>query len=756
MDFHQLLAMNAGIIGANMSHLQLLSDLFEQLLAPHVNAQPGEAEIAADLLALRFFREAQGELQLKDDPSTRRGDPEPFATVLKHELAALQEALKSSEDAVHLRDLKHAEVLQRSETVEAGLREALHQSEQALALAEQRNVQPMSPMSPDSTGTWRVASGVGKKNKMTTPRPDDGDVLETRETREVLRTLEALRTEEAKSEMLAKEKQCLQEDGEPRFRRVGISAPRWSHGRPATSEEQSLKEQHRLEGLKLSARQEELEKTEEMQSRRGVEREKKISELEATLQAKGERCLQTEQELHESARELQEAAESWQSSRRECSEREAQSEAKAGELWSEMGELRRELKAEQLKWQGEQRAYQDQAERQRHQLSVCEASMQQEMQRREDQVEVSQAQFRQLREQWRSERCSLCGQLRHASEELRESCARLCALQEQLASEEAQLAEMQSKFQHISQTCEAQDQMLSGGLRRALEEQGQAALAYHQKFQAKERQQQEIQSRRQKEWMQLKLVEEQQVKQLKLQLQHSEKACRMREEELEQQEEQRRNFEEEVLQHRLLCDQRMEECEEGLQLEMAQVREQTLIEARRRQEFAAEKQELLNELAVVRSLTREQRLKLGTKSFDRLFHDQPEISNYFKTSNMRLAFIVGKALDFSARLFDEPALMVDEMTQLGLKHIMFQAQSQFFQPWVSALMAEIQQITADEEVVQGMNYALCVIGSIIAQAVETGSTPVLQAIVNDDVKALKSALRATPRAERAEAVLGRA
>eukprot|EP00913_Durusdinium_trenchii_P024500 g23000.t1 len=158
----------------------------------------------------------------------------------------------------------------------------------------------------------------------------------------------------------------------------------------------------------------------------------------------------------------------------------------------------------------------------------------------------------------------------------------------------------------------------------------------------------------------------------------------------------------------------------------------------------------------VSGLTREQRLKLGTKSFDRLFHDQPEISNYFKTSNMRLAFIVGKALDFSARLFDEPALMVDEMTQLGLKHIMFQAQSQFFQPWVSALMAEIQQITADEEVVQGMNYALCVIGSIIAQAVETGSTPVLQAIVNDDVKALKSALRATPRAERAEAVLGRA
>lgn len=39
------------------SHLQLLSDLFEQLLAPHVNAQPGEAEIAADLLARLILRD---------------------------------------------------------------------------------------------------------------------------------------------------------------------------------------------------------------------------------------------------------------------------------------------------------------------------------------------------------------------------------------------------------------------------------------------------------------------------------------------------------------------------------------------------------------------------------------------------------------------------------------------------------------------------------------------------------------------------
>lgn len=54
-----------------------------------------------------------------------------------------------------------------------------------------------------------------------------------------------------------------------------------------------------------------------------------------------------------------------------------------------------------------------------------------------------------------------------------------------------------------------------------------------------------------------------------------------------------------------------------------------------------------------------------------------------------------------------------------------------------------------------MNYALCVIGSLIGQALEAGTTPVLQAVVNDDVKALKRALAATPRAERASALIGR-
>jgi len=157
----------------------------------------------------------------------------------------------------------------------------------------------------------------------------------------------------------------------------------------------------------------------------------------------------------------------------------------------------------------------------------------------------------------------------------------------------------------------------------------------------------------------------------------------------------------------------------------------------------------------VAGLSTDQRQKLGKRSFERLFREHEQVSNHFNQSWMRLAFIISKTLDMAVRLFHEPAQMFDELTQLGLKHIMFQADSQFFQPWVAALVAEIQLICQDEKVVDAMNFALCVIGSIIGQALEAGATPILKAIVTDDVKALKKALAATPRGQRAEAVLGR-
>lgn len=156
----------------------------------------------------------------------------------------------------------------------------------------------------------------------------------------------------------------------------------------------------------------------------------------------------------------------------------------------------------------------------------------------------------------------------------------------------------------------------------------------------------------------------------------------------------------------------------------------------------------------VEQLSSTQKTDVGTKAFKRLFEETPKAESYFKQSNSKLAFIVSKNLDSAAKLFKDPATQVVELQQLGLKHIMFQASTRFFQPFVSAIMKEVQLITKDELAIEGLNWALCVMGSIMVQTIETNATPTLKAVVRDDVKSFNRALSKTPRGERSRAMLG--
>jgi len=156
----------------------------------------------------------------------------------------------------------------------------------------------------------------------------------------------------------------------------------------------------------------------------------------------------------------------------------------------------------------------------------------------------------------------------------------------------------------------------------------------------------------------------------------------------------------------------------------------------------------------VASMSEEAKKTVGTKAFSRLFREQPKAENFFKQSNAKLAFIVGKAIDMAVQIFHEPVRLVAEITQLGLRHIMFQASTRFFQPFITAVMEELQAVTKDELVIEGMNYALCVIGSIMVRTIETNATPALKAVVRDDVTTMKKALGASGRGDRSRAVLG--
>lgn len=146
--------------------------------------------------------------------------------------------------------------------------------------------------------------------------------------------------------------------------------------------------------------------------------------------------------------------------------------------------------------------------------------------------------------------------------------------------------------------------------------------------------------------------------------------------------------------------------------------------------------------------------QIGLKAFERLFKEHPKSENFFKQNNARLASFVAKSLDMSVQLFQEPQRMVDEITQLGLRHIMFQASTRYIQPFVSSIMAEVQRTCKDALAVEGLNWALCIIGSIMYRTIETGATPILKAVVRNDVKGLKKALSKTPKGDRNAAILG--
>lgn len=146
--------------------------------------------------------------------------------------------------------------------------------------------------------------------------------------------------------------------------------------------------------------------------------------------------------------------------------------------------------------------------------------------------------------------------------------------------------------------------------------------------------------------------------------------------------------------------------------------------------------------------------QIGLKAFERLFKEHPKSENFFKQNNARLASFVVKSLDMSVLLFHEPQRMVDEITQLGLRHIMFQASTRFVQPFVSSIVAEVQRTCKDAITVEGVNWALCIIGSIMFRTIETGATPILKAVVRNDVKGVKKALSKTPKGDRNQAILG--
>lgn len=154
----------------------------------------------------------------------------------------------------------------------------------------------------------------------------------------------------------------------------------------------------------------------------------------------------------------------------------------------------------------------------------------------------------------------------------------------------------------------------------------------------------------------------------------------------------------------------------------------------------------------VQGLGKDVRREVGLAIWGRMFQRLPHAENFFRQSNQRLIYIVEQGLDLSAQFYQEPSEMVNRVTALGLRHIMWSVPPEYFEVYVECFLEELSsrcQTEADTEAVDGVGWSLCIIAAIMARTIQEGSTPVLRAVVNNDVKALKRELNAAPRGERA-------
>lgn len=144
----------------------------------------------------------------------------------------------------------------------------------------------------------------------------------------------------------------------------------------------------------------------------------------------------------------------------------------------------------------------------------------------------------------------------------------------------------------------------------------------------------------------------------------------------------------------------------------------------------------------------------GVNAFNRLFDAHPGAENYFKSSNSRLNTLAFKGLELSAMMYKEPTRVVNEVASLGIRHIMYMVSVEYFEPLVNAYVEELRNHTTDVQAVEGIQYTLTLIATIMVTTLNEGSTPILSAVASNSPKEVRKALAMQPRGKRSDACLG--
>jgi len=156
---------------------------------------------------------------------------------------------------------------------------------------------------------------------------------------------------------------------------------------------------------------------------------------------------------------------------------------------------------------------------------------------------------------------------------------------------------------------------------------------------------------------------------------------------------------------------------------------------------------------LINTMSEEDKAKFGLNAFNRLFDAEKRAEDHFKTSNARLSMLANRSLDLSAQMYKEPTRVMNEVQSLGLRHIMYNIPVAYFEPFVQGIVDEIACFTDDQEAIDGIEWTMTQIACIMVYTIDTGSTPLLRAVVSNDPKAVRKALQGESRKNRANACL---
>jgi len=157
----------------------------------------------------------------------------------------------------------------------------------------------------------------------------------------------------------------------------------------------------------------------------------------------------------------------------------------------------------------------------------------------------------------------------------------------------------------------------------------------------------------------------------------------------------------------------------------------------------------------VANMDEDEKKRFGLNAFNRMFKKQPKAENHFNTSNARLSVLASHSLKLSCDIYEEPTSLVDVVTSLGLKHIMYNISVEFFDTFVESMVEELECFVKDPEAVAGFEWALTQIAAIMIFTINEGQNPLLQAILTNKAPNVKKALGGISKKDRAGACVGK-